>query len=283
MRDKKREEPVVVEGPPPAGFHFGALGWWLPACAAIGAATAWLADRAGQHWAPLAVFPLLVGLALGAALAGLMRLGQVGNRATILAGALVGVTVAVVGQHYAAYLAACDVARQDAATFRLAREAFGHQVAGRLPTPPAGLTDFLRREARRGRPISKGVSARGTAAWLTWMLDALLLATAALVLVARARRRPYCDDCRSWFQTTRRGRIDAATAAQVAAAAGIERPEGAAGARYRLVTCNAGCRTAGFELCWEGPDGKPATSTCWLDAAGRNELMRKLDAPLPNE
>jgi hypothetical protein len=267
-----------VQQPSGASFRWAALAVWLSAAAMDGAAVAWLASLAEQHWAPLVVFPLLVGCVLGMTLAGLMRLVQVGHRPTLLAGTLVAVTVAVAGQHYAAYREAVGVDEKDAATFRLAQQAFGDQVAGRLPAPPMGVLDFLSREAARGRPMWGDRVARGAAAWLTWALDGLLLAASALGAVVAAWRQPYCDRCRSWFRTTRRGPLDAESIRDVAAAAGITVPDGLLRGRYRLVTCLGGCTTAGFELCWQEAEGKWASTICLLDAQRRNEVVGSLDA-----
>lgn len=279
MTEPDRNEPLASEkGPPAARFRVWALPIWLPACVLVGAAVAWLAAWAGQHRAPLVLFPLLVGGVLGATLVGLMRLVQVGHRPTVLLGTLLAAAVAVAGQHYAAYGQARASLEKDVATFRLAKKAFGNQVLGHMPAAPEGIGDYLREEAARGRPLWGDRVARGAAAWATWAADGLLLAAAALAVVVPAGRQPYCDRCHSWFRTTRRGKLDAQAAAGVAAAAGIDADAGLVSARYRLVTCSAGCNVVGFVLSWQQNDGQWTSATRWLDAEGRIEVVRRLDA-----
>ena len=77
---------------------------WMLAAPILGAAVARLAVWVQNFRAPLLIFPLLVGCGLGLLLVGLMRLGQIGHRATISSGALLAVAVAVAGQHYFSFL-----------------------------------------------------------------------------------------------------------------------------------------------------------------------------------
>ena len=70
----------------------------------LGAAVARLAVWVQNFRSPLLIFPLLVGCGLGLVLVGLMRLGQVGHRATLWSGAMLAVAVAVAGQHYFSFL-----------------------------------------------------------------------------------------------------------------------------------------------------------------------------------
>src|SRR5271165_4010471 len=77
---------------------------WTLAAAIVGAVIARLAVWAQGFWAPLVIFPLLVGCGIGLLLFGLMRLGGVGHRATIWSGAVLAVAVAVAGQHYFSFL-----------------------------------------------------------------------------------------------------------------------------------------------------------------------------------
>jgi len=194
MRDveaEREDRPARAQGPASARFRWPELALWLPACALDGAAVAWLAALIGQYRAPLAVFPLLAGLALGVTLAGLMSVCQVGHRPTVLAGLLLAVSVAVVGQHFAAYRQALADTRQHAATYQLARQAFGDEVAGRVPLPPQSFGEFLSRQAARGRPLWGDWSARGAAAWLTWAVDGLLVVAGALLVVVPAWRPPH--------------------------------------------------------------------------------------------
>ena len=77
---------------------------WLLAAPILGVVVARLAVWAQCFRAPLLIFPLLVGCGLGLMLVGVMRLGQLGHRATVWSGAVLAVAVAVAGQHYISFL-----------------------------------------------------------------------------------------------------------------------------------------------------------------------------------
>jgi len=232
--------------------------------------------------APVLLFSLLVGVVLGATLVGMARLCQVGNRPTILLGTVLAAATAVVGQHYISYCSACREARHDARMYRLAKSAFEEHVLGEMPVPPDSLFEFLRWRAGRGFDFL-GYNARGTIAWTIWALDGLLVLGAALLLVVPASRRPYCDRCRSWFSTTRRGSIDAATARHLAALVRAELPGEPASAGYRLVTCNGGCGPTGFELRWLKPGGESSAAYVWLDVEQRNRIVQALDEGIDSQ
>jgi hypothetical protein len=200
----------------------------------------------------------------------------VGNRRTILLGALLAVLATVVGQHYISYRIVAREIGEDAKDYELARQMFGDQVL-EAPVPPPGFVGFLRWDAARGFEVF-GRRVQGTVVWLIWATDGLLVLAAALGLVVLAIQRPYCDRCRSWVHTTRLGRIDATTARRLAALLGIELPEGAASARYWLFSCSGGCGPTGFALRWQEPGGAPGASHLWLDTEPLGAVVQTLDA-----
>jgi hypothetical protein len=248
----------------------------MPWCAVHGGLVAWVAATIEQVRAPVLLFSLLVGIVLGATLAGAIRLGQVGNRPTILLGTVLAALIAVLGQHYIGYREACQRARQDRRTYDLARLAFHDAVLGETPVPPSSFVDFLRWRAARGFAIL-GFKARGAVVWLIWTLDGLVVLGAALGVVVPALRKPYCDRCRSWFGTVRRGRIGKATARELAAVIEADLPEPLASARYRLFTCRGGCGPTGLDLEWQDAAGHPAAARAWLGAERRNRVAQTLD------
>jgi len=276
METQPHESVTSADPPAPARFRWASLLVWMPACLVHGGVVAWAAVFVERFRAPVLLFSLLVGVVLGVTLVGLIRLTQVGNRSTILVGAVLAALVSVGGQHYLSYRTACEEAREDAATFQLAKSAFGNEVLGEMPSPPAGFTEFLRWRAARGFDLL-GHHARGAVVWLLWAGDALLVLAATLTVVVPALGRPYCDRCRSWFATTRRGPIDDKTARRVAALVETELPDKIASARYRLVTCTRGCALSGFELHWEEPGGSASSRKAWLDHQRRNRIVETLD------
>ncbi len=87
----------------------GPLSWpklaiWLPGSLICGAIVARAAVDAQFYFAPLLIFPLLVGLGLGGLLIALMRIGQIGHRPTIIWGTILAVLLALFGQHFFSYL-----------------------------------------------------------------------------------------------------------------------------------------------------------------------------------
>ncbi len=246
----------------------------LPAAAALGAVAAWLAVGAQFYFAPLLLFPLLVGLGVGAACVGLMRLTQVGNRPTIVLGVLLAAAVAVAGQHYLDYRQA--LARSLHEIEALQRS--GPVPITRLPAaPPQGFADYLRQQADAGRPVTAKWSVRGWRAWLSWAVDGLLVVAAALAMAIPAARLPYCNTCRTWYRTMRAGRTPLAAARKMArlAAAAIDAP--VKRVRYRLSCCQGGCGPTRLELFWESGDGGEGFLEAWLDAAQRDAAMQALD------
>jgi hypothetical protein len=256
----------------------------------LGGWTAWAANVAQGYFAPWVIFPVLVGLGLGAMLVGLTRINQVGHRPTIVLAALLAALVAVAGQHYADYRAAYRRACQENEVYRLAVATFPQGIQGRVPAPPASFADYLLSQAAAGREIG-AYRATGWMVWLSWTLDGLLLPAAMLALMTPALRQPYCNRCRSWFRVVRSGRIDAATARQMAELAAVATVEKPVAARYRLLNCNAHCGPTGFELSWDESPRGTTTLRTWLAPDVRNRIHELLDAadtdtdtqsPIPN-
>jgi hypothetical protein len=269
-----RPQPDVLAGP---RFRPLAFLIWLLAAVGLGALAAWLAAGMQFYFAPLLLFPILVGTGLGAASVGLMRVAQMGNRPTAILGVLLAAVVAVTGQHYLDYR---REAVQSLRSIEAKQPAISPDVARLLAAPPESFGDYLRRQADRGRPLSVRWTLRGWAAWLSWGVDGLLVIAAALAMVIPATRLPYCNACRSWYRTIRAGRTPPAAAAQLARladpAAAIDAP--ARGVRYRLSSCQGGCGPTRLELFWETADRRSLMSLeSWLDTSQRNAAMQTLD------
>ncbi len=278
MSESQPEQQASAAGPPRGEFQLWQFAWWLPLCLVHGTAMAWLAFGIQKHFAPLGVFPLLVGLGIGVTLAGLMRLLQVASRRTILLGTVVATVAAVLGQHYFSFQEQRETATRQAAQFRIAAQAHPELVRGTPPKPATGVFEYLRWQALRGRPITGDTVARGAWAWASWAGDGCLTLLAALLVIAPASRRPYCNQCRTWFTAVRRGRLTVGKAGEAAAVIGMEVPEDAGEATYRFVHCQGGCGTAGFELCWELANGRRAAKRVWISSADRLRLEELLNS-----
>ena len=221
------------------------------------------------------------GLLLGAMLIGLMRLGQVGNRPTIVLGTVLAASVTVAAEHYLAYFTTGGRPPPDVKVQQFTPQDFSKLVDDWDPS----FAEFMRRKAARGLELVPGWQVRGWALWLAWTVDGLLVLLAALGLVVLAMRQPYCNRCRSWLRPIRSGRIDAHTARRLAELAGLPEAKQPVSARYRLLCCNSGCGPTGLELSCEESEGGISSARAWLGADRRLSIMQMLDesqAPSPN-
>ncbi len=271
MQQAREHETVIPGG---GRFRLGQAALALAGGLAAGGAMAWLAAQLQQLRSPWLVFPLVTGLALGAALAGLVRLVQAGHRPTVVAVTLMAAAALGVGQHYFSFRALLQASRQKAPEWEKARLMFPENSWEASPFPPPSFGRYLRWQAARGRRIGRFV-ARGGLAWASWALDGLLLAAGALAVVGPAIRRPYCNHCRSWFRATRRGRLDPVGATEVVRRAGRSPPEPASAADYRLLTCNGGCGPTKIDLRWLS--NLAVRDRFWLDANARGMVLEVLD------
>jgi hypothetical protein len=274
-RDATRDGSGPVGG---ARFAWRSFALWLPACLALGVSVAWAAVVAQDYFAPLIIFPLLVGVGLGAILVGLMRLGQVGNRPTVLLGAALAVAASVLGQHYIQYWSECRRVERQVDQFRPVPLEYSQLFRDYGPKPPANFVAYLRAQAAIGRDMKiHGYVARGRVAWLSWAIDGLLVLLATLAMVVPAMRLPFCNHCRSWHRVTRSGRIDAWMAGRLAELIDLRAVGPLTSARYRLLNCIGGCGPTGFELSWQQSRGSAFSVQAWLDAECRDQITRVLD------
>jgi hypothetical protein len=162
---------------------------WLAACLIAGAGIGWGAAFVEQFRAPVLVFPILTGLAVGLCSMGLMWLFRASGRRAAVWGTLLAAAVAVVAQHYASYDTVWRAADREERLLAEVRQAFPELVEKRLPPPPASFLDYLQTQAEQGRTIWAGCVAKGMTAWGTWGLDAALVLAAAAVVARRTTRQ----------------------------------------------------------------------------------------------
>ena len=126
----------------------------------------------------------------------------------------------------------------------LARAAFPDSAP-----PDGGATELFRRTCARRRP--GGCWPRGSrpaAPGLALLGHGCLVNPVGCNGDGRGGiRLPYCNRCRTWYRTTRSGRIPLATARKLA---GMREGTAAAGSgpRYRFLNCESGCGPTGLEL-----------------------------------
>jgi hypothetical protein len=242
-------------------------------CPLFGLIWAWAAEGAQWYFAPIVLFPVLLGVVVGATVVGLVRFTQVGHRPTILLAALLAAAVAGIGQHYFSYLAAYDRAGSSSGVGAASQA----EVAALLQQMKPSFAQYLDAQARRGRPLVHGYVAKGWAAWLTWVADALLVMVAAVAVTIPALRAPFCNRCGTWYRAIRNGRIDVSTARRLAELVRVEELGEPRSFRYRLSACQGGCGPTRCELSWEESGGALNLVQVWLDAAGRNQVVAILD------
>ena len=249
-------------------------------CLVFGLLLAWASFKIAPFFSPWLIFPLMIGLILGASLVALARLFEVGHRPTIWASVVLSVAVVIVGQHYFSYRTAVAADEADIERLQMARATFGELVQGNLPPRPDGLVDYLKQQARQGRRLGTVIgdyTAKGPMAWLCWTLDGLLIFIPAAVMVAFALRKPYCPQCRSWYATRRGGRLDAKAIEQLADLLGFSLENSPSGGHYWIDACNQGCAPSIFTLSCEGPSKTKKPHTTWLDTEKRNQVTQILD------
>jgi len=253
---------------------------WLPACVGFAALLAWASLEIGRHFSPLLVFPLLIGLVLGASLVALMRLGQMGHRPTAWLAVLLSVAAVVVGQHYFGYRSALARIKREDPIVRRARQVFGDLVQGDLAPGPRNLADYLQQRAAQGRTLRTvfgTCTARGPWAWSSWAIDGLLVLLPAVVMMGFALRRPFCGRCGSWYATRRRGRLPSEAARRLAEELQLPAENVTGGAWYRLICCNQGCTPTGFSLSCKKPVAAHSPEIVWLDDRRRDRVIKILD------
>ena len=203
------------QGPPLQG---GSLSWpRLVLALVFGPFAGLIWARAGQmaesYFGPMIFFSVVVGVLAGLTVVALVRFTQTGNRATILLAAVLAGGFAAVGQHYFRYLYQDEVRPVAAVAARPGPSA----APARPVTPSLCFSDYLVRQARLGRLLWGRHVARGAAAWLAWLVEGLLMVAAAVAVTLPAMRVPYCDRCRTWYQTSRSGKLDLPRAQRLAA------------------------------------------------------------------
>jgi hypothetical protein len=246
---------------------------------ALGAGAAWAAVVAQEKFAPLVIFPLVVGVGLGAMVVALIRLSHAAHRPTVLLATVLAVALAVVGQHYLAYRAHRQRFEQDTARLQRIRAEYPQLPSRRQPTSPPSFLTFLSAQAQRGRDMQLGgLVARGWAAWVSWAVDALLVLLAALALVVPALWLPFCNRCKSWYRVTRSARLDGEAVQRLATLVPVRRNgQSLVSVRCRLLDCSQRCGLTSCESAWRTSEGDTVSMQTWLDDEGRERVTRVFD------
>ncbi len=122
-----------------------------------------------------------------------------------------------------------------------------------------------------------GYIARGWIAWISWLIDGLLVLTGTLTVVIPTMLLPFCHRCQTWYRAVRSAQLPAAAIGQIAQIVGVERPENINSGRCRLICCHSGCAPTGCELSWEDTIGDTFFARVWLHSAQRNMVTQVFD------
>ncbi len=150
---------------------------WLGLLMATALGLAAAATFVQEFWAPIFLFPLVLGLLLGA-LAVLLARGVHAGRARfatrlLIAPLLIAALLLVSALHHFSYLRARSAAEA-------ALQKHGSMVQAMILQqpeigPPANLFVYLQREAKVGRMLWGGYRTPGGWTWVVWGVDALLV------------------------------------------------------------------------------------------------------------
>jgi hypothetical protein len=250
---------------------------WLPGCLILGSLTAWAAVDAQLFFAPLLLFPLLMGILLGVLLVLLMRMARIGHRPTIVAGTILAAGWAAVGMHYLSYLSHSWEFAAESADLEKARQFLPRDAARRLPTPPRNFFEYMRQSADEGREIFSAYSLHEGYVWLLWIVEAAVLTGGALIVVIPALLLPFCRRCHSWYRTIRSVRCPPVVVGRLAGELHVEIPARLRSGRCRLLACLGGCGPTRCELAWEDHEGQASFARAWLHHAQRNHVMQIFD------
>jgi hypothetical protein len=251
---------------------------WLAVILPVGTIFGWVSYEASQFWAPIVLFPILVGSFFGITAVGLIRSIGLGNRTMIGLGIFLGVLILVGVGHESAFRAACQKTDQDNGLLQKARAQSNNSQFGQMIDRPNNLFDFLQKRAQSGRKIQTVRGVRNLQhfwAWASWALDGLLILVMAALIVGRSTRHPYCPQCKSWYRTTRAGKVDESTGKKLNALLGGEPTDDAGPGRYQISTCRGGCQRARWRFA--GENGAGSVETRWLERDQLEAVNRILD------
>lgn len=148
-----------------------------------GLATGYVAALVQVRFAPVGLFPLLLGVVTGAAVAAVFTLtGGEGRRLRFFAAtAAAGLALAAV--HFGSYLQAKAAADEELATFEQMQRSYPQaNLLQHMPRPLGGFGEYVRHELDVGRRLGP-LPIEGRLLVLWWVIDGLLVWVGATVTV----------------------------------------------------------------------------------------------------
>lgn len=181
-------QPYVPDGSAkPLGLAL-TLGGGLVAAVLVG----FLAGFIGQWFYLVVLFPFIIGFALGGAGIGLIKVGKLRN--PLLAGIAAGLSgvMAMGTMHYVNYQRDLDTAAVKLAVDRAALE------------NGISFARYLDLSAQEGVTISratgkdKGMNLGYVGSYIYWLVEMILVAGVAWVMMRKTAAAPFCASCNTW-------------------------------------------------------------------------------------
>jgi hypothetical protein len=144
-------------------------------------ATGYVAALVQVRFAPVGLFPLLLGVVTGLAVAAVFSMtGGDGRRLRFLS-ATGATLLALASVHYGSYLQAKAASDEEMTTFEQMQRSFPQaNLLQNLPRPLGGFGEYVRRELDIGRKLGP-LPIEGSWLVLWWLIDGLLVWVGATV------------------------------------------------------------------------------------------------------
>jgi hypothetical protein len=240
-----------IINPPSARLFWGPFLAWTALAYLLAGGVGWLSWQICQAYPPIAkvgLWSLFVGVVLGAALVALAHLTRAGHRLSLVVVALLAATWASLAYHLSAYVE------------------YRQNIQSAIDADPkAALAAAFDPEFGRPASFARFMAWESEGKLGYWILDATLIAVAAGVVVLIGSSRPYCNTCRSYYRTVRRGAVDPSVGQRIAESANLSLPADPSHCHWRFSSCEAGCGPPRLQLTWKQA-GRTETAAAWLSA-----------------
>jgi hypothetical protein len=170
---------------PDGGVPPGGLVLLLTGAALTAVALGFALSFVGQWFYFPFIFPLVAGLALGGAVAGLVRAGKVRNAALVVTAAALSGVGMMLANHYFDYLSE-------------------YNNPAWQGDPPANVFEYIDAEAQTGVVIgdvgngNNGMNLGYTGSYIYFVAEAFLAALCAFIVARNAALLPFCRNCAVW-------------------------------------------------------------------------------------
>jgi len=176
-----------VTEPEPAPAALSPLRYLAPW---TGLATGLVAALVQVRFAPVGLFPVLLGVVTGASVAAVFTMTGGGGLRMRFLSATAAAALALAAVHYGSYLQAQAAADEEMATFEQMQRTFPQaNLLHNMPQPLGGFGEYVERELDVGRRLGP-LPVDGRLLILWWVIDGLLVWVGATVTALILGERP---------------------------------------------------------------------------------------------